>query len=122
MMREYQVGLEDVRFFAYHGLFPEERVLGNWFVLTVRVAKKIDLHSFERLDQTIDYGLIYEICREIMSEPVDLLETVVSRIADRLKATFQGLSCYEIHLTKEKPPLGLIQGKSCVSIIERIDL
>ncbi len=121
-MREYQVGLEGVRFFAYHGLFPEERILGNWFVLTVRVAKKTNSFTFERLDQTIDYGVIYEISREVMAQPVDLLETVVSRIAERLKTSFEGLTRLEIHLCKEQPPLGMLQGKSSVSIIEQIDL
>ncbi|MHA8105988.1 dihydroneopterin aldolase [Aquirufa sp. 5-AUSEE-100C1] len=121
-MQEYQVGLEDVRFFAYHGLFSEERILGNWFTLTVRVAKRVDTFNFERLDQTFDYGVIYDICREIMAEPVDLLETVALRISERLKASFEGLSRYEIHVTKDQPPLGMKKGKSCVSLIEQMDL
>ncbi|MEN9386739.1 MAG: Dihydroneopterin aldolase [Bacteroidota bacterium] len=121
-MQEYQVGLEDVRFFAYHGLFSEERILGNWFTLTVRVAKRVDTFTFERLDQTFDYGVIYDICREIMAEPVDLLETVASQISERLKSSFEGLSRYEIHVTKDQPPLGMKKGKSCVSLIEQMDL
>ncbi len=121
-MQEYQVGLEEVRFFAYHGLFPEERILGNWFKLSVRVIKRMDTSNFDHLDQTFDYGVIYGICREVMSEPVDLLETVASQIAGRLKLAFHGLSRYEIHIWKEQPPLGMLQGKSSVSIIEQIDL
>ena len=118
-MQEYQVGLEDVRFFAYHGLFPEERILGNWFVLRVQVGKQLDSFTFERMDQTFDYGTIYSICKEVMDEPVDLLETVAARIAIRLKQVFEGISSYEIHVWKEQPPLGLVSGKSRVSIIER---
>ena len=41
MMRIYQVRLEDVRLFGYHGLFPEERVLGNWFILNLAISKQI---------------------------------------------------------------------------------
>lgn len=121
-MQVYQVGLEEVRFFAYHGLFPEERILGNWFVLSVQVAKNIDTISFDHIDKTFDYGIIYSICQEVMAEPVDLLETVVSEIANRLKRAFEGISSYEIHIWKEQPPLGMVSGKSRVSIIERFDL
>ena len=117
-MQEYRVGLEDVRFFAYHGLFPEERILGNWFVLSVRVSKTSKTLTFEHIDQTFDYGQIYTICLEVMAEPVDLLETVAQRIADRLKLTFKDMSRYEIQISKEQPPLGMLGGKSSVSLIE----
>ncbi len=121
-MQEYQVALEEVRFFAFHGLFPEERILGNWFVLTVRVAKNRNTISFDQLDQTFDYGVIYGICKEIMAEPVDLLETVADRIAERIKQSFKDVARFEIHLKKENPPLGMLQGSSCVSIVEQIGL
>ena len=121
-MQEYRVGLEDVRFFAYHGLFPEERILGNWFVLTVRVSKQGQFGLFERIDETFDYGQIYMICQEVMADPVDLLETVAQRIANRLKQSFRGISRYEIHVWKEQPPLGMLGGKSCVSLEEKLDL
>ena len=121
-MQEYRVALEDVRFFAYHGLFPEERILGNWFVLSVSVSKEAKSLTFDKLDQTFDYGVIYDICREIMAEPVDLLETVASRISECLKASFEDLSRYEIHVSKDQPPLGMKKGKSCVSLIEQMDL
>ena len=117
-MQEYRVGLEDVRFFAYHGLFTEERILGNWFVLSVCVSKEAKSLTFDKLDQTFDYGQIYTICQEVMAEPVDLLETVAQRIADRLKLTFKDMSRYEIQISKEQPPLGMLGGKSSVSLIE----
>lgn len=117
-MQEYRVGLEDVRFFAYHGLFPEERILGNWFVISVHVSKTSQTLTFEHINQTFDYGQIYTICQEVMAEPVDLLETVAQRISDRLKLTFKDMSRYEILIWKEQPPLGMLGGKSSVSLIE----
>jgi dihydroneopterin aldolase len=120
-MHTYQVGLEDVRFYAYHGLFPEERILGNWFVVSVQVIKQVDSNSFAQIDQTFDYGLIYGICKEVMTDPVDLLETVAASISNRLKLTFEGLASYEVHISKEQPPLGMTGGKSRVSLIEHLD-
>jgi dihydroneopterin aldolase len=120
-MQEYQVGLEKVRFFAYHGLFPEERILGNWFILTVRVSKRAEVFGFESINQTFDYGKIFAICEAVMSNPVDLLETVASSIANQLKQSFEDLSRYEIHVWKEQPPLGMLCGKSCVSLMETLN-
>lgn len=120
-MQEYQVGLEEVRFFAYHGLFPEERILGNWFILTVRVSKMTEVIGFDSIDQTLDYGRIYTICESVMSKPVDLLETVASSIANQLKLSFAGLSRYEVHVWKEQPPMGMLGGKSCVSLMETLN-
>ena len=117
-MQEYRVGLEDVRFFAYHGLFPEERILGNWFVLSVCVSKETKALTFDHISQTFDYGQIYSICEEVMSEPVDLLETVAQHIADRLKQVFVDMSRYEILIRKEQPPLGMKGGRSSVSLVE----
>lgn len=121
-MQVYQVGLDEVRFYAYHGLFPEERVLGNWFILSIQVSKQSLTLDLSQIDATYDYGIIYQISKEVMAVPVDLLETVATSIAEKLKQTFQGLSGYEIHVWKEGPPLGLTSGKSRVSIIEQIDL
>ena len=76
--------------------------------------------AFDKIEQTFDYGQIYTICHEVMAEPVDLLETVAQKIADRLKRTFRDLSRYEIRIWKEQPPLGMLGGKSCVSLIESL--
>jgi dihydroneopterin aldolase len=120
-MQEYQVGLEEVRFFAYHGLFPEERTLGNWFILTVRVSKRGEAFGFESIDQTFDYGKIYAICESVMKTPVDLLETVASTISNQLKQSFEDMSRYEIHIWKDRPPLGMLGGKSHVSLMETLN-
>ena len=57
-----------------------------------------------------------------MAEPVDLLETVAQRIANKLKQSFCDIMSYEIHVWKEQPPLGMLGGKSCVSLKEKISI
>lgn len=121
-MKEYRVGLDDVRFYGYHGLFSEERVLGNWFVISVQVTQHVDSFTFTHLDQTLDYGVIYSICEKVMLEPEDLLETVASKIAGQITQRFGRISGYEIHVRKEQPPLGMTSGRSRVSLIENFNL
>ena len=75
-MRSWQIKLENVKFFSFHGLFPEERVLGNEFSLSVSVDRISNESFSENLEQSIDYGVLYSICSEVMRKPVDLLETI----------------------------------------------
>jgi 7,8-dihydroneopterin aldolase/epimerase/oxygenase len=114
MMRIYQVRLEDVRLFGYHGLFPEERVLGNWFVLNLAISKRITQAFEDDINRTVDYGQLYTVCVEIMREPVDLLETLCERIAARCKELHPDYVELEIRIGKEHPPMGMMGGRSSV--------
>lgn len=113
-MRIYQVRLEDVRLFGYHGLFPEERKLGNWFVLTLSISKQISEPFADDIKRTMDYGQLYTVCAEIMREPVNLLETICERIAAQCKIMHPDFLDLEIRIGKEQPPMGMKAGRSCV--------
>jgi dihydroneopterin aldolase len=113
-MEIYKVQLEDLRFFSFHGLYPEERILGNSYLLSVSVAKSLSQEIMDDISKTMDYGLIYQICAKVMGEPVDLLETVCQRIAEQVRVQFPDFLNIEISLSKEHPPMGLAGGRSKV--------
>lgn len=113
-MRIYRVCLEDVRLFGYHGLFSEERILGNWFILNLSISKQITIEFGDNIDRTMDYGQLYAICVEIMRDPVDLLETLCEKIALRCKDLHPEFLALEIRIGKEHPPMGLMGGRSSV--------
>ena len=113
-MEIYQVNLEDLSFFAFHGLYPEERILGNSYRLSVSVSKQVTHEIMDDISQTMDYGSIYTICEQVMSEPVDLLETVCQRMGDLLSSQFPDFQLIEIVLSKEHPPLKMAGGRSKV--------
>ncbi len=110
----YQVRLEDVRLFGYHGLFSEERILGNWFVLSLSMSKQITEPFADDIKRTMDYGQLYGVCKEVMREPVDLLETLCERIAAQCKVLHPDFLDLEIRIGKEHPPMGMMGGRSCV--------
>jgi dihydroneopterin aldolase len=70
-------------FYGYHGARPEERVLGQRFVVDLEVGA--DLRSAGEADdlaRTIDYGELYQETKQILEgEPLNLLEAVAERIA-----------------------------------------
>lgn len=110
----YQVTWRGLRMYAYHGYFPEERILGSWYELDIQIGLLTPSTLGDDLSQTVDYSQVYQICRQIMNEPVDLLETIVEKIGKQLTIQWPRIKTLEISLKKENPPLGLSKGNSCV--------
>lgn len=82
------VTLENLTFYGYHGVNPEERQLGQRFV--VSLALSCDLRAAGRSDdlrQTINYAEVFRLTRDIVEgPPVNLIETVAERIAAAILA------------------------------------
>ena len=78
--------LEDLTFFGYHGHNPEERVLGQRFVVSVTLFTSTrEAGQSDRLDATINYSSAWKSIREIVEgPPFDLIEALAEKIAERL--------------------------------------
>src|SRR3712207_3411860 len=78
-----EILLEGMRFYAYHGVNPEERALGQRF--TVDVVLAVDLRPAGRSDDfgdTVSYSAVYKLVRRIVEgEPRNLIEAVGEQIA-----------------------------------------
>jgi dihydroneopterin aldolase len=118
-MANYQVSIEDIRIFAFHGLYPEERILGNWYTLDVIVESDTQPNFSDDIANTIDYSLIYAICKQIMAKPVDLLETVAEKIAQKIRDEISEEVSILVQISKENPPMGLSSGRS--TVVYRLD-
>ncbi len=111
-MATFKIKLIDVGFFSKIGVFEEERIDGNKFILNLEVA--IDACNFkkEELETTISYAEIYEIVKEIMGEERLLLETVAVEIKERLTERWPDIRGGRIEIIKTRPPIEGIDG-SC---------
>jgi len=118
-MANYQVSIDDIRIFAFHGLYPEERVLGNWYTLDVLVESESQPNFSDDIANTIDYSQIYAICKQIMDIPVDLLETVAEKIAQKIRHEISEEISILVQISKENPPMGLSSGRS--TVVYRLD-
>jgi dihydroneopterin aldolase len=78
--------LSGMRFFAYHGVLPEERAQGQEFLVDVEL--EADLQKSARrdtLEVTVDYRRAYEIVKSVMEgEPRNLIETLAETIAAKV--------------------------------------
>ena len=100
-----KITLHEMRFYAYHGVFPQEQRVGNQFVveLTFWVDVAGSVRSDE-LEETISYADVYEVVKAEMAIPSQLLEHVVGRISRRLFEEFPRLSRLSLTLSKRNPP------------------
>lgn len=89
--------------FAYHGLYPEEKVLGNQFIIHCKVG--IEHKRIESINDTIDYALLLEIVKKHFAIPVPLLETLAEKIEQESKEIFPAIKYFFISIKKMNPAL-----------------
>ncbi len=99
-----KVALQEVRFFAYHGFYPEEQILGSSFLLDVEVEfKNEDVE--DDISNTVNYEKLYFILAEEMKQPRKLLETLVQEMIEKIRADFPFLETVKVGIKKLNPPL-----------------
>ncbi len=101
------ISVNRIHFRAYHGVDPQERIIGNDFVVSVRI--KYDVSKAMESDDvadTINYARIYEIIDKKMQEPSCLLENLAGRIGKGILAEFTEVEEIDVTVEKKNPPLG----------------
>ena len=109
------IQLEDMEFYAFHGHFKEEQIVGNRFLvnLTLHTPMKRPAKS-DNLKDAVNYQTAYEIVKKEMEKKSHLLEHIAGRILDALYDHFDTLEKVTIKVSKMNPPMG---GKmKCVSV------
>lgn len=100
-----ELGLEGMRFHAYHGCFEQERREGGDYIvdLTVRFDMSRAIGS-DALEDTVDAQRLYDIVAAQMAIPRNLLETVAGAILSQARA-LPGVLEAEVTVRKQQPPL-----------------
>ncbi|NVN96439.1 MAG: dihydroneopterin aldolase [Bacteroidetes bacterium] len=109
------IKLEGMEFFAYHGCFKEEQVIGTKFIIDLSIEADVKQAALkDDLNLTINYLSVYQMIKKQMEIKSKLLENVGKRILDELYNQFPGIIKAEVKVSKLNPPLG---GKlDCVSL------
>lgn len=100
------IELEGMEFRAFHGCLEKERREGNTFLVDFRA--EIDLGKAAKsdmLEDTLDYGAVYDIVAGEMAVPSNLLENVAGRIADAVQARFPQIAGFTVRVSKKNPPV-----------------
>ncbi len=103
-----RITIDGLRLYAYHGLLPQERVVGAYFVVTVEAEQgEGGLACSDQIADTIDYAALSRVVEEEMAVSGNLLESVAHRIVGRLTDEWQSLARVRVRIVKENPPLGV---------------
>ena len=99
--------LENIRFFAYPGVVPQETTVGNELIVSLRLKTDIPraIESDDVAD-TVNYAEIHQAVKEEMDIPSKLLEHVAGRIVLRRFNDFPAVECIDLKLSKRNPPMG----------------
>lgn len=106
--------LEDIKIYAYHGVLPEEAIIGNHYVVNLEVHADLEKASqSDNLHDTINYAEINDIIHQEMKVRSELLEHVIGRVINKIESQFPQITFIKIKLTKTIPPMpGEMKGVS----------
>jgi dihydroneopterin aldolase len=101
------ISLSGMEFFAYHGCFTEEQIIGNKFLVDLEfVADTGDAELTDDLTKTINYQKVYETIKIEMAVKSKLLEHVARRILDSVHTKFPEVTKLKVTVTKLNPAVG----------------
>jgi dihydroneopterin aldolase len=100
-----QIHLEQLQFYAYHGLYQEERVLGADFIVDIMIDYQPTNKIVQFIDETIDYSKVYEMIALKMKKPTELLETIATEFCFQLMDKYQSIQLVQFSIKKLHPPI-----------------
>jgi 7,8-dihydroneopterin aldolase/epimerase/oxygenase len=110
-----KVSLEGIRFFAYHGYYPEEQKVGNEFLVDIDTEMPVEENLDDELSDTINYERLFEIAAFEMKTPRKLLETVAHRVLKAILTEFPQLNSVKVGIRKLNLP---VKGEVKSSLVE----
>jgi dihydroneopterin aldolase len=103
-----QIKIEEMEFYAFHGHYKEEQIVGNRFLVDLEMetdmAKPAESDS---LEDAVNYQQAYRIVKDEMKKhKSNLLENIGKRILDAIYSEIEGINSATITIRKMNPPMG----------------
>ena len=96
-----------MQFYGFHGVNPEERRLGQPFI--VDLEAELDLATAgesDRLQDTVSYTHLYRVVKTVVEgEPRNLLENAASAIARGVLDQHPAVQAVRVRVQKPRPPI-----------------
>ncbi|MCD6354209.1 MAG: dihydroneopterin aldolase [Prolixibacteraceae bacterium] len=101
------IEIEGMHFYAYHGHFNTEQVVGNEFLVDVAIETDcLPAAKSDNLNDALNYQAVYELIKTEMQQKSRLLENVGNRILDTLYNEFPSILKAKVKISKLNPPMG----------------
>ncbi|MGI6321732.1 MAG: dihydroneopterin aldolase [Bacteroidales bacterium] len=111
--------IENMEFYAFHGHYREEQIVGNRFIVDLSIETDMSVPSkSDNLKDAVNYQQAYQIVKAQMDRKSYLLENIAGRILNALYEEMEGIKKVKVKVSKLNPPIGGRVGSVSV-IIER---
>lgn len=90
--------------------------MGNDFIINVKVGFEAD--TIQHIHQTVDYGHLLTIVKDIFYKPTELLETLACLVTEAIKTAYPFITYTNISIEKKNPPLPAAI-KSSIVMVEK---
>jgi len=103
-----KIVIEEMEFYAFHGHYQEEQIVGNRFLVDLEMEADLsEPAASDSLGDAVNYQQAYQIIKnEMRRTKSNLLENIGKRILDALFAEMEGIEKATIRIRKLNPPMG----------------
>ena len=101
------IEINDMRFYAHHGCFEQERTIGTHFRVDLSFEADTSLaEQSDNIKDTVNYLEVYQAVKGQMQTPSHLLEHVARRVGEEVLRRFPAVMWARVKVFKLNPPLG----------------
>jgi dihydroneopterin aldolase len=96
-----------MRFYAHHGCFVQERAIGTHFTVDLNFTTDTSRAEVsDNIADTVSYLDVYQVVKDQMQQPSNLLEHVARRVGVAVLHQFPAVTSITVKVSKMNPPLG----------------
>jgi 7,8-dihydroneopterin aldolase/epimerase/oxygenase len=100
----FTVHVNKIKLFAYHGIHPEETIVGTDFEVSVSVSFNA-IQKIKVIEDTINYVNIFTIIKANFAKPEKLLETLAQNIVEEIYKMDTRITLINIWIDKTNAPI-----------------
>jgi dihydroneopterin aldolase len=112
-----KIELHNLRFFAHHGMYEEEKKVANEFDVDLEVSFEAN-ETITSINESINYVKLYELVKKHMLQEQRLLETIAMNISYSIHEQYPQVKKISITITKKYPPVINFSGNVAVSYVK----
>ncbi|MFZ4640627.1 MAG: dihydroneopterin aldolase [Nodosilinea sp.] len=112
-----------IRGYGYIGYLPEEKVLGQWFGVDLRLWVDItEACQSDNIAHTLDYRSVISLVKDLVkTSKFDLLERLAGEIASQILSSNNRLFKVQVTVHKPAPPIPDFNGSISIEITRSKD-
>ena len=113
-----KIFIEDLEFIGYHGVFEEEKKIGQKFLISLELETSLREAGIEdNLEKTTHYGFVAKTVEKIFFQKnYDLIECLAEDIARVVLLKYKYLTKAKVKIKKPWAPVGLILKNIAIEI------